>query len=100
MARHKRGAKSQAIRDYLATHPNAAPKEVVAAVKEQGIKVSSQMVSTLKAKGSGNGPRKAKATRNGQALSIETLVRAKQLAQEFGGLESARSALAALASLQ
>ena len=46
----KRGAKSQAIRDYFGTHKRAMPKEVVAALKDQGITVSPNMVSMIKAK--------------------------------------------------
>jgi|GEM_PF-1969041 len=46
----RRGEKSEAIRTYFATHKKAMPKEVVAALKEQGINVSPNMVSILKAK--------------------------------------------------
>jgi hypothetical protein len=46
----KRGAKSQAIRDYFGVHKHAMPKEVVAALKEQGMTVSPNMVSMIKAK--------------------------------------------------
>lgn len=37
MPKPKHGAKSQAIRDYLASNANAATKEVVAALKKDGI---------------------------------------------------------------
>jgi hypothetical protein len=46
----ERGAKSNAIRAYLAEHKNAKPKEVVAALKAQGMEVSPNMVSILRAK--------------------------------------------------
>jgi hypothetical protein len=42
--------KSAAIRDYLGKNPEAKPKEIVAALLEQGITVSAQMVSVIKAK--------------------------------------------------
>jgi hypothetical protein len=42
--------KSEAIRDYLKGHKGAMPKVVVAALKEQGIDVSPNMVSIIKAK--------------------------------------------------
>ncbi len=42
--------KSAAIRDYLKAHKGAMPKETVAALKANGIDVSSQMVSVVKAK--------------------------------------------------
>jgi len=42
--------KSAMVRDYLKTHKNAKPKEIVAALKEQGIEISPNMVSIIKAK--------------------------------------------------
>jgi hypothetical protein len=42
--------KSAAIREYLAAHKNAKPKEIVAALKEKGIDVSPNMASIVKAK--------------------------------------------------
>lgn len=42
--------KSAAIRDYLAKNANAMPKEIVAALAGNGITVSPQMVSVIKAK--------------------------------------------------
>lgn len=45
-----RGSKSDAIRDYMAAHKGAMPKEIVAALKEQGIAVSPNLVSILRAK--------------------------------------------------
>lgn len=42
--------KSQIVRDYLAAHPDAMPKEVMAALDVQGIKVSRVHVSTIKSK--------------------------------------------------
>ena len=41
--------KSAAVRDYLKGHKQAKPKEVVAALKEQGIDVSPNMVSMIRA---------------------------------------------------
>lgn len=45
-----RGSKSAAIREYMAAHKGAMPKEIVAALKEQGIEVSPNLVSILRAK--------------------------------------------------
>lgn len=42
--------KSAAVREYFKAHKKAMPKEVVAALKEQGIDVSPNMVSMIKAK--------------------------------------------------
>lgn len=46
----ERGAKTKAVKEYLAGHRKAGPKEVVAALKEQGIDVSPNMVSIIKAR--------------------------------------------------
>lgn len=46
----ERGAKTKAVKEYFAAHKKAGPKEVVAALKEQGIDVSPNLVSIIKAK--------------------------------------------------
>ena len=50
MAKKSKVNKSQAVRDYLAAHPAAMPKEVMAALAEDRIKVSRVLVSTVKNK--------------------------------------------------
>lgn len=106
MAKQRRGARSQAIRDQLEADPNARPKDVVAALKEKGIRVTSQMVSGLKSKMGLGGKkrrrrRKAGAARqDGQMISLNDLVEAKKLADRLGGLEKAQQAISALAKLQ
>ena len=42
--------KSAAVREYLKEHKGAMPKEVVAALKEQGLDVAPSMVSIIRAK--------------------------------------------------
>jgi hypothetical protein len=42
--------KSAMIRDYLKTHKGAKPKEIVAYMNAQGVEVSANMVSIVKAK--------------------------------------------------
>lgn len=46
----ERGAKTKAVKEYLSAHRKARPKDVVAALKEQGIDVLPNMVSIIKAK--------------------------------------------------
>lgn len=101
MARLKRGAKSQAIRDELEKNPKAAPKEIVEALKANRIKVTSQMVSTLRSKqnGAGKKRRKKRKAATGEMVAVETLVRAKKLAIQLGGIDKAREAIDALAKL-
>lgn len=66
------GSKSDAIRDYMAAHNGAMPKEIVAALKEQGINVSPNLVSILRAKQKVKSARKNKkaaaGTENGVAF--------------------------------
>lgn len=115
--------KSQAIRDYYAAHPDAKPKQVVEALAEQGINVSAAFVSTIKStsmtKGAKRtakrGPRSMKADRDvvarpstrgpgapkraGNSVSIESLLKAKGLVKELGGIDNAINSLAALKRL-
>ena len=103
MARPKnspRGVKSQAIRDYLTTNKRAKPAQVIAALAEKGVSVSSQMVSHVKAR-SKMRRRRRKAEAGGQTvgLSITNLIAAKKLVDTVGGIEKAREAINALAKL-
>jgi hypothetical protein len=97
MARHKHGAKSAAIREYLSENPGAMPRVVVEALRAKGLKVSAQMVSILKGKQK-SGPRRAKTSTNG-TISKETLIQAKSMADKLGGIAQAQEALAFLAKL-
>lgn len=106
--------KSQAIRDYLAQHPRAKPRVIVAALKEQGIEVQSSLVSMVKfyqkktsrKKKAGAGSAPAASTpvakmsgKESSALSLETLVLAKKLVASLGGVAEAQKALRALSQL-
>ena len=103
MARPKsspRGTKSQAIRDYLSANKKAKASEVVAALAEKGIKVSTASIYNLKArKKMGKRRRKAEATGQVVGLSITNLIAAKMLVDTVGGVEQAREAINALAKL-
>lgn len=102
MARFKRGAKAQAIREAIERTPEAKAQEIVAAVKEQGLKVTPQMVYSLKTRAAA-GPKKKRGRRNATSngtLSIDTLILAKKLADQLGGVEKAKEAMDALAKLQ
>jgi hypothetical protein len=50
MAKKSKVNKSQVVRDYLAAHPDAMPKDVRAALAKEGIEVSRVLVSTIKSK--------------------------------------------------
>ncbi|MFM9118557.1 MAG: hypothetical protein ACKOU6_20595 [Planctomycetota bacterium] len=106
--------KSQAIRDYLAQHPRAKPRVIVAALKEQGVEVQSSLVSMVKFyQKKASRKKKAAAVKNSAAsapvaraprsdapsLSLETLVLAKKLVASLGGVAEAQKALRALSQL-
>ena len=98
--------KSQAIRDYVAANPTATPTETAAAMTEQGVDVSAAYVSTVKtqAKKKRKGRRGKKAVVSAQPASdkiaLSSLIQAKKLAEQLGGVEKAQAVLAALAKLQ
>jgi hypothetical protein len=100
MAKAGRGEKSQAVRDYLKANKKAKASDVVSALGEKGIKVSTAMVYALKARKK-MGRRRRQASANGQAMtmSISHLLAAKKLVREVGGVAEARAAIDAFAKL-
>ena len=97
--------KSAEIRKYLSKKPKAGPKEITEALGQSGIVVTPGFVSTIKtAVNKKKGGRKKKSARGGQAttdrVSLSTLVQAKKLIDEIGGVEKAKDALNALARLR
>ena len=105
-ATKKKVNRSQLIRDYLAANPDDNVKAIVAAFAKKGIKISEALAANVKYKK--QSPKK-KATRKQAAtkqpvvndkISISTLVKAKRMAEELGGMDKAKQALAALAKLQ
>jgi hypothetical protein len=96
-------SKSASIRSYKAAHQSAGPTEIAAALTKEGTKVSAAFVSTVlsnaRRKG-GKGRRKSMrhVTRTA-ADPIRSLVMAKKLADQMGGIDKARTALDALARI-
>ncbi len=121
MARKKSGApnKSEAIRDYYAAHPDAKPKQVVAALQKKRITVSAGFVSTIRSKSKENAtvgkpgrPPGTKTVRRGRPAgrgdsspaasleySIDSLLKVKRIVNEMGGFGETRNALSALEKL-
>jgi hypothetical protein len=106
MARGTRGAnRSQAIRDYLAVNPDAGPKQIVADLRKQGIKVSPALASAVKYKSptkktAKRGRRPAAAAHNGNGhLVLQNLLAAKKLVEQLGSIDAAKQAVDALAKL-
>lgn len=99
--------RSEEVRKYLLAHPDAGPKEVVAVMAQQGITITSALVSNVKY-GSGRSKKAANRARaaaappadEGSDIPLELLIEAKKFADRMGGIAQARAALDALASLQ
>jgi hypothetical protein len=97
--------KSEKIREYLATNPDATPTVIQQDLKRQGVPVTYSLISQVKYKGGstrkatrGSGGR----SRGGRSanISIDELVSAKQIADRLGGLDRAKQALTLLERLQ
>jgi hypothetical protein len=82
--------KSKAIRECLSSNPSAMPKEVVAALAKNRIRVSTQMVSTIKSK--------MVAPKQGQ-VDLNQLLAAKVFVDRVGNIGEAKQAVMALAKL-
>lgn len=112
--------KSQTIRDYSNANPDQKPKEIAEALAKKGITVSPQFVSTILST-SKKKPKTRKAgrpkgrksatktvTRRGRPakkqaaegeVSLESLLKVKEVVNEVGGVENVRAALKALEAL-
>jgi hypothetical protein len=106
MAKKKAGInKSQLIRDHIAANPEDGAKAIIAALKKTGVKVSESLVGAVKYKKKGKKKRRGKKAAAvakpvaSDKVSLSTLVKAKKLSDELGGIEKAKAALAALAKL-
>ena len=101
--------KAQSIRDIAnELGKKARPKDIIAALAEKGITVTSPQVSmTLKAAGLRRGRRKKKVVAavaartftNGHDFNIDDLMKVKTLANELGGIAKLKELAAALAKL-
>ena len=100
--------KSKAIKEALAAKPEASTKEIADALTSQGIPVTPTYVANVKStlkKKPGRPKGKRQATRGpgaksvSDSVSLASLVQAKKLAAQLGGVEKARDLLAALAKL-
>lgn len=95
--------KSLEIRSYIEANPDAKPKEVVSALAEKGVVVSAAFVSTLKSndkrKGGAPAGKRGRKPGGGSIDGIETLVQAKKLVDQMGGIDVARRALESLAKI-
>lgn len=118
--------KSQVIREYLDSNPDAKPKEIVEAHPDMGL--TTAFVSTIKSQYLGKGGGKTRGKRKGtrrvgrkaakatgttgaapksrrpqttsDTVSLDALVKMKNLVDQIGSVDEARSALAALEKIR
>jgi hypothetical protein len=84
------------------------PRDIIAKLKEQGVEVSSALVSsTLRAAGLRPKRRrrkaavkKVRATATANGLNLDALIATKALIEKIGGIENAEAAISALKKLQ
>ena len=101
---------SESIRQFIAKHPGAMPREIEEGLKAAGIRVSRGLISNVKY---GGGLKKAKKKRGRRAMlhvaarktsavmvTVEQLLDVKRLADSLGGAEQIRSALETLEQLR
>jgi hypothetical protein len=102
--------KTHAVRAALETYPDMPPKEIADMLRAQGWDVKGQYVSTVKAKMKEVGTSKRATTRRARkttahapksadAISLDSLKKAKELAAQLGGIDKAKAAIAALSDL-
>jgi threonine aldolase len=100
MAKKQKANKTQAVRDYLKTHPKAMSGEIATELNKQGIKVTPNYVSNIKTKlKKSRKPRKAakqtqivdtvevateKPVKNG-TLTLDQVKKVSQLMKTHGG---------------
>jgi hypothetical protein len=74
MAKQRRGEKTAAVSEYLTAHPGAGPKEIVAALAKQRIKITTAHVSNIKGKLSKSGNAKKSAKKPAAPVAVPTVV--------------------------
>ena len=98
MAKKKSQNKTQAIKQYMEEHPDAGPKKVAEALSKAGIKVSAQYVSTIKSNHKRRQPSLGKL--EDCDIPLSSILAAKRLVEQVGGVDEARAALEALTLLR
>ncbi|NLF68648.1 MAG: hypothetical protein GX575_06270 [Candidatus Anammoximicrobium sp.] len=102
--------KAQAVRNYLKANPQAGPTEIAAALKDQGMEMTTNYVSNIKfqmgitknrKKPPAAAPKSVAAQQPaaGDQISLAALLEAKKLTEKLGGVDAAKRAILALAQL-
>jgi hypothetical protein len=101
---------SESIRQFIAKHPGSMPKEIRQGLKQQGVKVSMGLISSVKYSGGKKTGKKkrrmrasvvhAAARRTSASVTVEQLLEVKKFADSLGGADQVRMALDTLEQLQ
>src|SRR5262249_28874030 len=98
------GTASEAIRLHLDQNPQAKPREIRAAMADQGVTASLALISKVKHRltNASRSPRMRVAARlTGKSnITLEQLIEVKRLAITLGGLDQVRRAVEALEQLR
>lgn len=98
--------KSQAIRELMASNPRLKPAAIAAKLKEQGIHVTAQYVSTIKSNTKKSKRRRRPADgatvlpRRAGDISVTQLLEVRDLVEQLGGIGKVQQALDVLKKLQ
>ncbi len=112
-------SKTAAIAAALQAHPDKMPKELAEIMKGEGWDIKPQTISVVKSKLKDRSKRKARRKPTTEAapveapavapvsattmaedgISFDSLKKAKQMAEQLGGIQQAKAAIAALAEL-
>ncbi len=102
-------SKTAVIIAALQAHPDKMPKELAELLQAEGWDIKAQRISTIKSKlkaeqktpaaASTVAPKKVPTLKADGAVSFDSLKKAKQMAEQLGGIQQAKAAIAALAEL-
>ncbi len=110
-------SKTAVIIAALQAHPDKMPKELAELLQAEGWDINAQRISVVKSKLKDRNKRKtrrkpttktapveaqaaaATVVKTDDAISFDSLKKAKQMAEQLGGIKQAKAAIAALAEL-
>ncbi len=102
-------SKNAVIIAALQAHPDKMPKELAQLLQAEGWDINAQRISTIKSKLKAEqkaptvattvAPKKAPTPKAEEGISFDSLKKAKQMAEQLGGIKQAKAAIAALAEL-
>jgi arginine repressor len=101
---------SESIRQFIAKHPNAKAKEIEIGLKQQGIRVTPGLISSVMYGGGRKAGKKKRSTRvlvvhaaarrTSVSVTVEQLLEVKKFADSIGGADQVRQALDMLEQLR